>query len=125
MTMAISTGQIAEQFTALCKQGKLDEAGERYWADNVVSLEPIDGEMARVKGRDAVKAKSEQWYQAHDIHQVKVSEPQVNGDQFIVHYSIDATEKKSGARQKMEEEALYTVANGKIVEERFFFSQPH
>jgi hypothetical protein len=53
MTMAISTGQIAEQFTALCKQGKLDEAGERYWADNVVSLEPIDGEMARVKGRDA------------------------------------------------------------------------
>jgi hypothetical protein len=56
---------------------------------------------------------------------VKVSEPQVNGDQFMVHYSIDATEKKSGARQKMEEEALYTVANGKIVEERFFFSQPH
>jgi ketosteroid isomerase-like protein len=118
--MAVSTSQIAEQFTALCKQGKLDEAGERYWADNVVSLEPIDGEMARVKGRDAVRAKSEQWFQAHDLHQVKVDGPQVNGEQFIVHYSIDATDKKSGQRQHMEEEALYTVANGKIVEERFF-----
>jgi ketosteroid isomerase-like protein len=122
MTMAVSTSQIAEHFTALCKQGKLDEAGERYWADNVVSLEPIDGEMARVKGRDAVRAKSEQWFQAHELHQVKVDGPQVNGEQFILHYSIDATDKKSGERQHMEEEALYTVANGKIVEERFFFS---
>jgi ketosteroid isomerase-like protein len=116
------THAIAEDFTALCKAGQLDEAGEKYWAENVVSLEPMDGDMARAEGIDALRAKGEWWYGAHDVHSVDVTGPSVNGNQFTVGFKMDITEKESGNRMQMEETALYTVEDGKIVEERFFYN---
>ncbi len=112
---------IAEDFTALCKAGKLDEAGEKYWAATVVSLEPMDGDMARAEGIDALRAKGEWWYGAHDVHAVDVSGPSVNGNQFLVGFAMDITVKETGERMQMNEMGLYTVADGKIVEERFFY----
>jgi ketosteroid isomerase-like protein len=44
----------------------------------------------------------------------------VHGDQFIVRFTIDTTERATGTRSVMEEAGLYTVKDGKIVEERFF-----
>ena len=43
----------------------------------------------------------------------------MNGDQFAVRFALDVT-PSGGARMTMEEVALYTVRDGKIVEERFF-----
>ena len=34
---------------------------------------------------------------------------------------MDVTQRESGNRIKMDEVALYTVKDGKIVEERFFY----
>ncbi len=114
---------IAEDFTALCKSGDLDAAGEKYWAQNVVSLEPGEGDMTRAEGIDALRAKGEWWYGAHEIHSVDVSGPSVNGNQFIVGFKMDITTKETGERMQIEETALYIVADGKIVEERFFYQQ--
>ena len=116
----MSTAEIAQDFTALCKAGKSEEAGEKYWASDVVSLEAMDGPMARAEGIAALRAKSEWWYGAHEVHSVEVSGPSVNGDQFTVGFKLDVTQKQSGQRMQMSETALYTVADGKIVEERFF-----
>jgi ketosteroid isomerase-like protein len=116
------TKAIAEDFTALCKAGQLDEAGEKYWAQNVVSLEPMEGDMARAEGIDALRAKGAWWYGAHDIHSVDVTGPSVNGNQFTVGFAMDITVKETGERVQMEETGLYTVADGKIVEERFFYN---
>jgi ketosteroid isomerase-like protein len=44
----------------------------------------------------------------------------VNGDQFALRFSMDVT-PKGGARLQMDEIGLYTVRDGKIVEERFFY----
>jgi len=38
-----------------------------------------------------------------------------------VNFYVDVTVKESGERRKMNEFGLYTVENGKIVEERFFY----
>jgi ketosteroid isomerase-like protein len=122
--MPISTTQIAADFTALCKAQQFDEAGEKYWAKDVVSLEPMKGAMQRVQGIDAVKAKGDQWSRAHEIHNIDVSDAQVNGDKFMLRFSMDVTNKESGQRIQMDENALYTVQEGKIVEERFFFNGP-
>jgi ketosteroid isomerase-like protein len=45
----------------------------------------------------------------------------VNGDQFALRFHLDVTQKASGQRMQMEEVALYTVREGKVVEERFLF----
>ncbi|HET6972237.1 MAG TPA: nuclear transport factor 2 family protein, partial [Phenylobacterium sp.] len=56
----------------------------------------------------------------HEIHGVQVQGPYVHGDQFLVRFSMDVT-PKGGQRMQMDEMGLYTVRNGKIAEERFFF----
>jgi ketosteroid isomerase-like protein len=42
-------------------------------------------------------------------------------DRFAVRLSYDVTNKPSGRRMKMDEIALFTVADGKIVREEFFY----
>jgi ketosteroid isomerase-like protein len=116
----MNTTDIAKAFTTLCTQGEFEKAGNDYWSDDIVSVEAMDGPMARITGRAAVDAKGAWWYANHEIHSVKVEGPYVNGDQFTVRFTMDVTPKE-GARMVMDEHGLYTVANGKIVEERFFY----
>jgi len=117
----MTTREIAEEFTALCKAGRFDEAGQRFWADNIVSREPMEGDMAVLTGRAAVEGKSAWWYANHEVHGGRVEGPYVHGDQFILRFTFDITPKASGKRMSMDETGLYTVRDGKVVEERFFY----
>ena len=116
----MTPAEIATAFTNLCKQGEFEEAGKRFWADNVVSCEAMEGDMARVQGRAAVEAKGAWWYANHEVHSVRTEGPYVNGNQFVVRFTMDVT-PKGGQRMQMDEVGVYTLANGKIVEERFFY----
>ena len=118
--VADTVADIAKDFTQLCKAGKFEQAGEDYWADSVVSLEPF-GEMAVTRGIAAVRRKGETWSHAHEVHGVEVSGPYVHGDQFAVRFHMDVTQKATGERVQMDEIGLYTLKGGKIVEERFFY----
>ena len=116
----MDTQEIARAFTALCAKGEFEQAGHSYWSDDIVSCEPMEGDMARLQGRAAVDAKGAWWYANHEIHSVKVEGPYVHGEQFLVRFTMDVT-PKGGQRMGMDEMGLYTVQGGKIVEERFFF----
>ena len=105
----------------LFKQGKFAECGEKYWADDVVSVEAM-GDNAESHGKGAARAKGEWWSQHHDVHDVKVEGPYVNGDDFTVRFVMDVTDKVNGQRMTMDEVALYRLKGGKIAEERFFYS---
>lgn len=115
----MTTRDVAEAFAALCREGRFEEAGERFWAPGIVSIEPMEGPMARLEGIDAVKGKSVWWYAHHEVHAFETHGPYVNRNQFALRFVIDVTEKASGRRLAQEEIALYTVADGRIVEERF------
>ncbi|ANV99361.1 nuclear transport factor 2 family protein [Bradyrhizobium icense] len=116
----MSTAEVAKQFTAALKAGKFDEA-ERYWSDDVVSYEAQDGPMREVRGRTAVHSKGEWWTANHDVHSFEAEGPYLNGDCFALHFKINVTPKATGQRTQMDEIGLYTVKDGKIVEERFFY----
>lgn len=117
----MNTKEVADAFTDLCKAGKLDQAGTSFWAENVRSIEAMEGPMQMAEGIPALMAKGEWWYGAHDIHEIQVHGPMMNGDQFALRFVMDVTFKETGVRSKMDEVGLYTVANGKITEERFFY----
>lgn len=112
--------EVATQFTALCAKGAFEEAGRTFWSDDVVSLEAMPGEMSVCRGRAAVEAKTAWWNANHEVHGATVAGPYVHGDQFAVRFSIEVT-PKGGQRMAMDEIALYTVKDGKIVEERFLY----
>lgn len=116
----MTTAEIAADFAALCIAGKFDEAGEKHWSPDIVSVE-AEGPDPVSHGLAAVHAKGEWWYANHEIHSVEASGPFVNGDQFIVRFKMDLTFKPSGERSQNDEDGLYTVKDGKIVEERFFY----
>ena len=116
----MNTQEIATAFTELCKKGEFEQAGDRFWSDSIVSLEPGDGPMARCEGRAAVDAKGAWWTSNTEVHSVETEGPFVHGEQFILRFAMDIT-PKGEARTQMIETGLYTVRDGKVVEERFFY----
>lgn len=116
-----TTQDVANDLVAMWKSGRFDESGEKYWADDVVSYENMPGQqMAEIRGKDGVRGKGEWWGANHELHGVEVEGPYLHGDQFTVHFKMDVT-PKDGARMTMDEIGLYTIRDGKIAEERFYY----
>jgi ketosteroid isomerase-like protein len=116
-----TTAEVAKDFTDLLKAGDHEGAAAKYNSPDIVSIEAMDGPMARLQGTAAVQAKGEWFYSNHDIHAFSAEGPYVNGDQFIVNFYVDLTPKETGQRNASHEMGLYTVKDGKIVEERFYY----
>ncbi|RDC60367.1 hypothetical protein HME9302_01571 [Alteripontixanthobacter maritimus] len=109
---------LAQNFTkAVAEDREADY--KAYWADDIVSLEPQEGEMSRCEGREALEQKHAWWNQNAEVHSVNTKGPFVYGDQFAVQYDMDVT--IDGERNQMSEVGLYTVKDGKIAEERFMY----
>jgi ketosteroid isomerase-like protein len=118
---------VGKQLVELCKQGKNFEAIDRLYAPDVVSVE-VHGmpELpARMEGIEAVRRKNRWWFENHTMHEGgDVVGPFPHGDRFIVLFKHDVTAKvgpMAGQRMQMEEAGLYTVKDGKIVQEEFFY----
>ena len=121
-----STLKIAQKLVELCRAGQNLKAVQTLLSPSAVSIEPCSGPTmpAKTKGRAAIKKKSEWWLDNHTIHSAEVNGPWPHDDRFIVHFKYDVTPKSgplAGQRFTMEEAALYTVFNGKIVKEEFFY----
>lgn len=116
---------IGKQLVELCNAGNGPEAINTLYADNIVSIEPCDmGEMpARQEGIDAIRGKNQWWYDNHEVHSAECQGPFPHReDRFAVVFKFDVTNKPMNQRMKMEEVGLYTVKDGKIVQEEFFYS---
>ncbi|ESW65486.1 nuclear transport factor 2 family protein [Mesorhizobium sp. M1148] len=117
----MTIADVAKDFTEMLQQGDHLGAGEKYNADDIVSLEAMEGPMAIARGKEALRQKGEWWQENHEVHGGSVEGPYVNGDQFAVRFKFDITPKATGERVTMDEVGLYTVKNGKITEERFYY----
>jgi ketosteroid isomerase-like protein len=117
---------IGKKLVALCQQGKNLEAIQTLYAPNVVSIEAMamPGNPTRLEGLDAIVKKSKEFAANSTIHSSSVEGPWPHGDRFIVTFSIDMTAKAgpmAGQRMQMKEAALFTVKNGKVTQEEFFY----
>ena len=117
----MTIADIAKDFTEMLQQGDHLGAGEKYNADDIVSLEAMEGPMSVSHGKEALKQKSQWWQENNEVHGGLVEGPYLNGDQFAVRFKLDITPKATGERVTMDEVGLYTVKDGKITEERFYY----
>ena len=53
----MNTQELAKAFTDMCAKGELEAAGKKFWSDDIVSREPMTGDMAELKGRRRWKEK--------------------------------------------------------------------
>jgi ketosteroid isomerase-like protein len=123
MAKTDQTTEVANKYVSLCRAGKNEEALKTLFADDAVSVEAMAmPEMPQeARGIAAIKAKGEWWSNNHEVHSASVWGPWPNGDRFIVGFRFDVTNKPSGKRMQMEEAALFTLRDGKIIREEFFY----
>jgi ketosteroid isomerase-like protein len=123
----MDTKEVGEKLVALCREGKNVEAVDTLYGPDIVSVEAVSmpDMPAEMNGIDAVRGKNQWWLDNHEIHSASAEGPYPHGDKFAVKYAYDVTSKAgpmAGNRMKMDEVAVYTVRDGKIVREEFFYS---
>lgn len=119
----MQTSQVANKLVELCKANKFFDAIKQLYADNIVSVEaaPDPQGSFETNGKDAVLKKSEEWAAAHEIHGAETEGPFLANEKFAVIFDFDVTVKATGERNPLREVAVYTVSNGAITREEFFY----
>ena len=112
--------EVAQTVAALIRDGASHEVEEKWLARGVESVEGVGASMAWT-GKKAVLAKYRGWEADHEIHEMKLEGPWVGATGFTLKFWIDVTQTSTGQRTQMEEIAVYTVKDGKIVREEFHF----
>lgn len=119
-----SINDVARDFTFMLRQGQYVAARERFWAADVRSIEPHDlpdGIAAEVTGIEAARAKTARWLGSRHIHDLCIDGPFVTGNQFALFLDMMIAGPANGAGQPFTEIAIFTVRNGQISEERYFY----
>jgi ketosteroid isomerase-like protein len=119
--------EIGQKLVELCREGRNIDAINELYADDVVSIEataPPAGGEREMRGIEAVRGKNQWWQENHEVHDASVAGPFPHGDdRFAVHFNFDVTSQPMGGQRfQMEEVALYTIENGKIAKEEFFYA---
>ncbi|MEO1701628.1 MAG: nuclear transport factor 2 family protein [Pseudomonadota bacterium] len=118
--------EIGEALVAHCNSGSEREALKTLYAENAVSVEPTpmeEGGSAVTEGLAGINGKHDWWDNAMETHSFNADGPYPHGDdRFAVIFEADVTDKEKDQRFQFKEIAVYTVADGKIVKEEFFFS---
>ena len=119
----MTTLEVGTKLVTLCQQGKNMEAIETLYSPDITSVEAMTqpGGSPEARGIEAVKAKSKWWGENHTVHSAQILGPFPNGDKFAVYFKYDVTPKATGKKINMEEVALYSVSNGKIMREEFYY----
>ena len=122
----MSVMEIGKDIVALCQQGKNIEAIEKHYSPDIVSVEAfgMPGMDQTQKGIEAIKGKNKWWSENHEVHGGEVRGPFPHGERFALLFKYDVTPKHTGQRMTMEEVGLFTVENGKVTKEEFFYAMP-
>ena len=119
-----TTTEIAKSLVALCREGKDEEAMNRYYSPDILSyeanMENAAGEPTVTRGMEAMMVKYKEWYDNMTVNTMDINDPYIHGDQFAVRFVFNLTEKATGKTFPVDEIGVYRVKEGKIVEERFF-----
>jgi hypothetical protein len=116
----MTTEQVAERYYELAQQNKWNQIQDELYADNIVCLEPPNSKSPpRTEGKEAVVRKAQHFQNLIEtVHSGYSTRPNVAGNLFSVGMGMDITMKGLG-RSKFDEIGVFTVENGKIVQEEF------
>ena len=115
---------IAQQLVDGCRAGEAKANLDKLYAPDAVSVEARDnGNGREAQGLTAIRGKHEWFEGAIEVESQTISGPFLHdAERFAVIFEMSGKDRDSGARFDVHEVALYTVRDGKIVREEFFYS---
>ena len=117
--------RIGLRFMELVKEGKDTEIVKTMYSEDAVSIEASStGDMpTECKGIEAILKKHDWWFKNMEFigGDVKGPFPNREGTRFAVYFSMKIKDKNTGDVTNGEEVGLFTVENGKIIREEFFY----
>jgi hypothetical protein len=116
------TKEMATLLVDMCRQGKIEEAKEELFAQDVISIEPVEGILPKeTKGIDAIRKKAKLFISmVENFYGNTISDPVVAGDYFSVSWDTDI-QMKGEVRKMNSELCVYKTKAGKIISEQFFY----
>jgi hypothetical protein len=120
----MSVETVALRFVELCNLGKHFEVMRTMYAPEMVSVE---GDGTETVGKEPVIRKSEVFQGSNAILSQEIrgaffcGDPTASSGRFAVYTSIGFAPKAGGDRVTHEEVGLYTVRDGLITREEFFY----
>jgi hypothetical protein len=120
----MSTMDVAKRYVELVKEHKYEECLDELFAKDAVSVEAgaPPGKDRASRGVEAIHAKGKWWADNHTVHNAEIEGPYPHDDRFAVHFTYDITFKPESKRFTMKEVGLFTVKDGKVTKEEFFYS---
>ncbi len=117
---------VGHKLVDYCRNGLNLEAIATLYSPDIVSVEAMGSETvpAEIRGIDAVVAKNKRWYDSNEIHHAAADGPFPHHDRFAVIFEYETTAKdgpRKGQRATFQEVAVYTVKDGRIVREEFYY----
>ncbi|MEM6785951.1 MAG: nuclear transport factor 2 family protein [Myxococcota bacterium] len=112
--------EAARDMYEMLAQGKLLEAFDKYYADDVVMDEP----RGKREGKPTCRTYEEQFLASVEaFHDMGVTAMAADDDhgKVLIETWMDLTFKGGGGRVRMEQVAVQTWKDGKVVHERFYY----
>ncbi|MBX2871440.1 MAG: nuclear transport factor 2 family protein [Saprospiraceae bacterium] len=119
----MTTQEVANRLVELCREGKHAQVVKDLYAPNIVSIEPEGAPNRIVQGLEAIIAKGEQFdSRIEKVNSSFISDPIVAENFFSCSMLMNVQMKGVPVAVDMHEVCVYTVNDGKIVQEQFFYT---
>lgn len=118
----MTTKDVAAKFYEYMQQGAWEKIyAELYSPDATSEESPGNTDWTKANGMAEIAEKGKKWNETIEaMHGGTTGEPIVAGNYFTCYMTMDFT-PKGGERMNFEEIGFYTVKDGKIISEQFFY----
>jgi SnoaL-like domain len=117
----MTTLEVATRLVEIIKTGDAHQAFAELYHPEIVTIE-ASPENREMTGIEACKQKGEWFNSMFEVHGSEILGPFPNEDEFALLITYHLTHRESGNKFPMTEVAIYTVADSKIVREKFYYS---
>jgi len=119
----MTTQEVANKLVELCRAGNYEQAVKDLYSPDIVSVEPEGRPDRIVKGLPGVIEKGIKFESMIEkVNSSFVSDPIVAENFFACTMKMNILMKGAPTAMDMDEVCVYTVNNGKIVKEEFFYT---
>lgn len=118
-TITPTVAELDQELNAIVLEGRILDAFERFYADDVVMQENA---ATPVAGKAANRERERQFVESiEQFHQAALLGAAAEGDRSYSEWILDVT-LKGGLRVKLEQVAVRQWRDGKVTHERFYYN---